>query len=224
MEDLSLNAGEKLIEGSITAQCLNVQQIFADEALVGAIKAANIDVAELFASDAAVGVLRTYDVRSDSFLQLTVGTERKTVMRLSEAGMRLGEDDSDYNLFLDTDSLDIQQNGATIASFAYNKLWTQAAEVRDSIELGIILFESPRTADWHLAYRPGGKIALMPGKQTIFQGKEGDGHGKIRHDNAGEIYASMEHAMGLCAAGTGCRDHIADFRTLQSGNVLGHDG
>ncbi|HIU33255.1 MAG TPA: hypothetical protein IAB02_01705 [Candidatus Pullichristensenella excrementigallinarum] len=150
VEDLSLNAGEKLIEGSITAQCLNVQQIFADEALVGAIKAANIDVAELFASDAAVGVLRTYDVRSDSFLQLTVGTERKTVMRLSEAGMRLGEDDSDYNLFLDTDSLDIQQNGVTIASFAYNKLWTQAAEVRDSIELGNYMIR--KSADGGLAF------------------------------------------------------------------------
>ena len=150
VEDLSLNAGEKLIEGSITAQCLNVQQIFADEALVGAIKAANIDVAELFASDAAVGVLRTYDVRSDSFLQLTVGTERKTVMRLSEAGMRLGEDDSDYNLLLDTDSLDIQQNGVTIASFAYNKLWTQAAEVRDSIELGNYMIR--KSADGGLAF------------------------------------------------------------------------
>lgn len=41
--DVSLNAGEKLVHGSITADLLNVQQIFASEALIGAIKANNIE-------------------------------------------------------------------------------------------------------------------------------------------------------------------------------------
>lgn len=41
--DVSLNAGEKLIKSSITADLLDVSQIFASEALIGAIKAHNIE-------------------------------------------------------------------------------------------------------------------------------------------------------------------------------------
>lgn len=41
--DVSLNAGEKLIKSSITADLLNVQEIFASEALIGAIRAHNIE-------------------------------------------------------------------------------------------------------------------------------------------------------------------------------------
>lgn len=41
--NVSLNAGEKLIKSSITADLLNVQEIFASEALIGAIKAHNIE-------------------------------------------------------------------------------------------------------------------------------------------------------------------------------------
>lgn len=43
IKNVSLNAGEKLIKSSITADLLNVQQIFASEALIGAIKVHNIE-------------------------------------------------------------------------------------------------------------------------------------------------------------------------------------
>lgn len=43
VENLSINAGEKLVVGSITAGCLNVSEIFAADALIGAIKAVNIE-------------------------------------------------------------------------------------------------------------------------------------------------------------------------------------
>lgn len=59
IKDLSLNAGEKLIEGSITAACLNVKEIFANKALIGAIRTANLDAAEITANKAFIEQLAT---------------------------------------------------------------------------------------------------------------------------------------------------------------------
>jgi len=72
--DRTLNASEKLIEGSITAGLLNVQQIFADTALVKAIKAANIDVADLFANNAYIAALRTNIINSDIGAALNISS------------------------------------------------------------------------------------------------------------------------------------------------------
>ena len=55
-----------------------------------------------------------------------------------------------YALFLDEDSLDIRQDGVTIASFAYNELWTQAARVRDYLQLGNYTIR--KSADGGLAF------------------------------------------------------------------------
>lgn len=49
--DLSINGGEKIIEGSITAAKLNAQDIFADSAIIRQLIAANIDVDTLFARE-----------------------------------------------------------------------------------------------------------------------------------------------------------------------------
>ena len=49
--DLSINGGEKIIEGSITAAKLNVQDIFAENAIIASLIAAHIDVEELFARE-----------------------------------------------------------------------------------------------------------------------------------------------------------------------------
>ena len=59
IKDLSLNAGEKLIEGSITAACLNVEEIFANKALIGAIRTVNLDAAEITANKAFIEQLAT---------------------------------------------------------------------------------------------------------------------------------------------------------------------
>ena len=58
--------GGKLIEKSITARELNVQQIFADEALIRAIKAKNLDVADLFAAEATISELNNYILRTNT--------------------------------------------------------------------------------------------------------------------------------------------------------------
>lgn len=64
IKDLSLNAGEKLIEGSITAACLNVKEIFANKALIGAIRTANLDAGEITANKAFIEQLATSLIES----------------------------------------------------------------------------------------------------------------------------------------------------------------
>lgn len=71
--DLSINAGEKLIEGSVTTACLNAREIFADSALVRELIAANLDVDSLFARDAFVDKLRTSRIYGGKSLEMIVG-------------------------------------------------------------------------------------------------------------------------------------------------------
>lgn len=55
--DLSIHGTQKLIEGSITAQTLNVQEIFGDNATIRSLIAANLDVDTLFAREATITAL-----------------------------------------------------------------------------------------------------------------------------------------------------------------------
>lgn len=59
VEDLSINAGEKIIEGTVTAACLNATDIFADNAMIRELMAANIDVDTLVSREAFVAKLAT---------------------------------------------------------------------------------------------------------------------------------------------------------------------
>ena len=72
IQDASVNAGEKLIEGSVTAETLNVQDVFADSAIIRSLIAANLDVDTLFAREATVAALNTADIRGNEFLRLMV--------------------------------------------------------------------------------------------------------------------------------------------------------
>ena len=71
VQDASLSGG-KLIENTITARELNVEAIFADEALIGAITAANIKVSDLFASEAFITELNAVDISGNESLRLMV--------------------------------------------------------------------------------------------------------------------------------------------------------
>ena len=70
--DLSINGGEKIIEGSITAQTLNVQNIFGDNAVIRSLIAANLDVDTLFAREATINALNAMDITSNTYLRLMV--------------------------------------------------------------------------------------------------------------------------------------------------------
>lgn len=72
VKDLSINAGEKIIEGTVTAACLNANDIFANNATIRQLIAANIDVDTLFAREATINSLNAMDIRGNKYLQLYV--------------------------------------------------------------------------------------------------------------------------------------------------------
>ena len=70
--DSSIHGGEKIIEGSITAGTLNVQEIFGDNATIRNLIAANLDVDTLFAREATIAALNAMDITSNTYLRLMV--------------------------------------------------------------------------------------------------------------------------------------------------------
>ena len=93
VKDLSINAGEKIIEGTVTAACLNANDIFANNATIKKLIAANLDVdtlfareatitalfandatvSTLFAKQATIDAINAMDIRGNTYLQLMVG-------------------------------------------------------------------------------------------------------------------------------------------------------
>ena len=72
MADVSINAGEKIIEGTITAATLNVNDIFANNAIIRSLIAANLDVDTLFAREATLTALNDMDITGNTYLKLMV--------------------------------------------------------------------------------------------------------------------------------------------------------
>lgn len=70
--DASINGGEKLIEGSVTAAVLNAQDIFADSAIIRELIAANLDVDTLFAREATIKQLNAMDITGNEYLKALV--------------------------------------------------------------------------------------------------------------------------------------------------------
>ena len=96
--DQSIDGGEKIIEGTITAGTLNVQDIFANNAVIRGLIAANLDVDTLFAREATVSALNALDITSNTYLKLMVsGKADKEALdaldeRVGEAELKLTED------------------------------------------------------------------------------------------------------------------------------------
>lgn len=80
VSDLSIDGDSKLIEGSITAKTLNVQDIFANNAMILSLIAKNIDVDELFAREAFINKLNTTDISGNEYLQLTVNSAKQEIV------------------------------------------------------------------------------------------------------------------------------------------------
>lgn len=83
VEDVSLDAGEKLIAGSVTAACLNVKDIFADSALIRSLIAANLDVDTLFARQATLQALNAMDITGNQYLKLAVESMETAITQAS---------------------------------------------------------------------------------------------------------------------------------------------
>lgn len=88
--DLSLNAGQKLMEGTVTAACLNAREIFGDSALIRQLIAANLDVDTLFARDATIRLLNAADLRGNDYLRMMVGSRSRTYSQWEDPALDTG--------------------------------------------------------------------------------------------------------------------------------------
>lgn len=80
IEDGSIDAHEKILERSITADELNVTQIFASEALVGAITAANIAAGQITVNHLSSGVGAALDISSNETIRAMVSKDTVRTM------------------------------------------------------------------------------------------------------------------------------------------------
>lgn len=92
VEDLSIHGSQKLIEGSITADTLNAENIFADNAVIRQLIAANLDVDTLFARQAVLDALNTADISSNDSIRLYIQSseELNAFVRVTEDGLEIG--------------------------------------------------------------------------------------------------------------------------------------
>ena len=90
--DVSINAGEKIIEGTITAATLNVNDIFANNAIIRSLIAANLDVDTLFAREATLTALNAMDITGNTYLKLMVaGKAEQSALDALEERVRNAE-------------------------------------------------------------------------------------------------------------------------------------
>lgn len=92
--DASIHGGEKLIEGSVTAQTLNAQDIFGDSAIIRQLIAENLDVDTLFARQATLDKINALDITGNESIRLYVENQQQisTWVRITEDGLEIGKE------------------------------------------------------------------------------------------------------------------------------------
>lgn len=92
IKDLSIHAGEKLIEGSVTAATLNAQEIFGESALIRQLIASTLDVDTLFAREAMIDKINALDITGNESIRLYVKAqdEMNAFLRVTENGLEIG--------------------------------------------------------------------------------------------------------------------------------------
>lgn len=92
--DASIHGGEKLIEGSVTAQTLNAQDIFGDSAVIRQLIAENLDVDTLFARQATLDKINALDITGNESIRLYVENQQQisTWVRITEDGLEIGKE------------------------------------------------------------------------------------------------------------------------------------
>ena len=143
--DVSINAGEKLIEGSVTAATLNVQDIFANNAVIKSLIAANIDVDALFAREATIAALNAADITGNEYLRLMVAGKAD-----AEDVNALGQRLSAAELKITEDAIVTTVTGSTAYQKAQQQIQDDLDELRGSIGGSEIVVgtQTAATAAW----------------------------------------------------------------------------
>lgn len=92
IKDVSIDAGQKIIEGSVTAATLNAQEIFGESALIRELIASSLDVDTLFAREAMISKLNALDITGNESIRLYVKSqeEMSAYLRVTENGLEIG--------------------------------------------------------------------------------------------------------------------------------------
>lgn len=106
---------DQIIAQGITADCLNVDEIFSNEALIGKVTSRNIDVAELFASSATAGVIHTSNIAADVGKNLDITANGAiTLMAGAIDGLEEGQAALSVYIRVEADGLHIGKQGEAI--------------------------------------------------------------------------------------------------------------
>lgn len=92
IRDVSIDAGQKIIEGSVTAATLNAREIFGESALIRELIATNLDVDALFAREATIAKINALDITGNESIRLYVKSqeEMSAYLRVTENGLEIG--------------------------------------------------------------------------------------------------------------------------------------
>ncbi len=158
VKDLSINAGEKLIEGTVTAACLNATDIFADSAVIRQLIAANLDVDTLFAREATVNLLRTMQIVGDKSIEIIAGQVEQNAQDIASL-----------------DNMEIYTGDEPPeAPIAAGKLWIDTGVTPtvirrwqgvtlDTLDAFFTVTNGSGTSGWTLSSSSGDGIDLVPG-------------------------------------------------------------
>ena len=93
IKDQSIDAGQKIIEGSVTAATLNAREIFGESALIRELIASTLDVDTLFAREATVARINALDITGNESIRLYVKSqeEMSAFLRVTENGLEIGK-------------------------------------------------------------------------------------------------------------------------------------
>ena len=165
---------DQIVAGGITADCLNVEQIFASEALAGKITSRNINVGELFASSATAGIIHTGHLAADvggslnlsangAITLLTGRTEElaeglrqyDTYFRFDADGLHLGKQGEAMELNLRNDRIRfLDEQGCEVAYVSAGKLFIADAELTSSLRVGNYTWQKLQDDSLGLLFNP----------------------------------------------------------------------
>ena len=140
IDDASILGG-KIIENSITATQLNVQEIFANSALIGAITANNLNVGSLFTSTAFIGALRTHLIESD-YLSIAIQDSEEMFGKLkmyfdfTATGLVIKQPGSEFSTKVSDTALEFWKSGQRLLYVENTQVYAPKVTITDELTIG----------------------------------------------------------------------------------------
>lgn len=185
VEDQSIHGTEKLIEGSITTQVLNTQEIFAENALVKSLIAANIDVDTLFAREATINAINAMDIRGNEYLRLMVsGLVDREEFSKSIAGF-----EEELKEVRDIGARNLLPNTRLMQPY---KLYSTATLDQDEEGFGVVTLPALSTPTYDNAIQ-----SRNPIKYTAVQGQKVTFSFMARSDDAAAINGEVTNGLAI---------------------------